>query len=302
MAAPLDAERARLRALGLTEAEVSQVLINQASGLGSPQPAGVVPVQGNMTGVLGNASAVLSHARGALPAIKAELGNLSDSTAPAKSRGISTLKLAGVALIVTVLGYAIYQEWQIHIVNAPITAAAQAQKANAEAAVAPDVAEGERTKALAASLSPNQLLGIDTDDVIHNRKDCLQTVDHELTIRGCTNMLRSGVTDRLVPREWSYYSRGDAYRLTGRYTAAINDLNEAIKLNSTKADFYYVRALAHMRANEIDQTVADLGRAIELSPNEARFYHTRGQVYSMFLYDKVKAKVDSDQEKRLSSK
>ena len=57
-----------------------------------------------------------------------------------------------------------------------------------------------------------------------------------------------------------------------------------------------------MRANEIDQTVADLGRAIELSPNEARFYHTRGQVYSMFLYDKVKAKVDSDQEKRLSSK
>jgi len=58
--------------------------------------------------------------------------------------------LAAVAVIVAVLGYAIYQEWQIHIINAPITAAAQAQKAAAEAAVAAEVAKGEAAKAAAA--------------------------------------------------------------------------------------------------------------------------------------------------------
>ena len=133
-----------------TDAEISQILINQASGIGSQQPAGAAPVQGTMTGVLGNASAVLSHVRGTIPAIKADFANLSNPAAPSPARAKSAAALAAVAVIVAVLGYAIYQEWQIHIINAPITAAAQAQKAAAEAAVAAEVAKGEAAKAAAA--------------------------------------------------------------------------------------------------------------------------------------------------------
>jgi hypothetical protein len=129
MATPLDAEREKLRAQGYTEAEISQILINQASGLGSQQPAGAAPVQGNMTGVLGNASAALSHARGAIPLLKGEVANLSNPDAPRPSRAKSAAVVASAAVIAAVLGYAIYQEWQIHIVNAPNTAAGQASQA-----------------------------------------------------------------------------------------------------------------------------------------------------------------------------
>ncbi len=136
---PLDAERARLRAKGLTDEEISRVFINRESfGGGSQQPTGAPPIQGNMTGVLGNASAALSHARGAIPAIKTDFANLSNRAAPSSSRAKSAGVLAGVAVIVAVLGYVIYQEYQIHIVYAPITAAEQAQKAISDAQAAAD--------------------------------------------------------------------------------------------------------------------------------------------------------------------
>jgi hypothetical protein len=117
MATPLDAERARLRAEGHSEGEISQILINRASGNGSQQPAGPAPVQGgNMSGVLGNASAVLSHMKGTIPVLKADLTNLSSSTAPPKSRAKSFAVLAFAAVIAAVLAFAVYQEWQRHII------------------------------------------------------------------------------------------------------------------------------------------------------------------------------------------
>ena len=69
-----------------------------------------------MTGVLGNASAVLSHARATIPAIKADYANLFNRAAPPKTRAKSAAALAAVALIVAALGYAVHQEWQIHII------------------------------------------------------------------------------------------------------------------------------------------------------------------------------------------
>jgi hypothetical protein len=86
-----------------------------------------------MAGVLGNANAVLSHARGTIPVVKENFANLSDGSAPRRSRALSGVILAGVAVVVVALGYAIYQEWQIHIISATITAAEQARKTKADA-------------------------------------------------------------------------------------------------------------------------------------------------------------------------
>jgi hypothetical protein len=134
MATPLDAERARLRALGLTEDEVSRLLNPKESGGNSQQAAGAAPVQGQpMSGVLGNASAVLSHATGKLTGLKDHLATLFNPTAPAKSRAKSFAVLAFAAAIAVVLGYVLYQEYQINIVNAPITATQQALKSIADA-------------------------------------------------------------------------------------------------------------------------------------------------------------------------
>jgi hypothetical protein len=117
MATPLDAERARLRAEGHTDAEISQIFILRAVDGNSQQAAGAAPVQGgNMSGVLGNANAVLSHARATIPVLKADLETLSSSTAPAKSRAKSFAVLAFAAVIAAVLAFAVYQEWQRQII------------------------------------------------------------------------------------------------------------------------------------------------------------------------------------------
>ena len=61
---------------------------------------------------------------------------MSDRAASSKSRARSAAVLAFVAIIVAALGYAIYQEWQQHIISNTATAAAQAEKAKADACIA----------------------------------------------------------------------------------------------------------------------------------------------------------------------
>ena len=59
----------------------------------------------------------MSHIRGTIPALKGELANLSNPHAQRRLRAKSAALVAAAAVIVAVLGYAIYREWQIHIVD-----------------------------------------------------------------------------------------------------------------------------------------------------------------------------------------
>jgi hypothetical protein len=122
----LDAERERLRKAGYTDAEISKYFIERLHA-GSQQSPAAAPTQGTMTGVLGNASAVLSHAKGTIPVIQSNIANVADPAASPSSRARSTAVLALVAVIVAVLGYAIYQEWTIHIINAAAISRAETQ-------------------------------------------------------------------------------------------------------------------------------------------------------------------------------
>ena len=125
-------ERARLRAKGWSEDKIEKILFErEVAGSQPSQAAGAGPGQGNMTGVLGNASAVLSHAKGAIPAIQSNIAKVADPAAPPAARTQSAVVLAFVAVIVAVVGYAIYQEWQQHIVNATITSTNEAEKSKA---------------------------------------------------------------------------------------------------------------------------------------------------------------------------
>jgi len=89
-ATPLDAERKRLPETGYTDEEISKDFVERLYGAQQAPAAGGAPVQGTMTGELGNASAVLSHAKGKgiIPVLKAELANLSNSAAPALLFGL----------------------------------------------------------------------------------------------------------------------------------------------------------------------------------------------------------------------
>lgn len=144
---PLDAERERLRKKGWSEADIERILFQREVGRSQPPPAAAgAPVQGNMTGVLGNASAALSHAREAIFGIRKDITNVFDSAAAPLQRAISGGFLAFKAAIIVVLGFAIYQEWQQHIISATATAAAQATKAAAEARIADELATAQAQK------------------------------------------------------------------------------------------------------------------------------------------------------------
>jgi hypothetical protein len=129
-ASPLDVEREVLRKAGYTDAEVSQILVARAA---SQQPAGAAG-QGVMSNVLSSIVAVGSHARALIPTFRKDVMTVFDGAATASARAGAATSLAVKAVVIMVLGYAAWQEWQIHIVYATQTAAAQAAKAAADAA------------------------------------------------------------------------------------------------------------------------------------------------------------------------
>jgi len=121
-ATPLDAEREQLRKAGYTDAEVSQILIARAS----QQPAAAAG-QGVMSNVLSSLLAVASHARMLIPTFRKDVVTIFDGTATASARAGATASLTVKAVVVVVLAYAAWQEWQQHIIYATETAASQAR-------------------------------------------------------------------------------------------------------------------------------------------------------------------------------
>jgi hypothetical protein len=134
----LDAERARLRGAGYTDAEVSQILISRASQ--QPAAAG----QGALSNALSSIVAVVGHARALIPTLRKDVATVFDGGATAPERAGATASLAVRAVVVLVLGYAAWQEWQIHIVyqtqiqrNQAAITAAQSATANTRARPTP---------------------------------------------------------------------------------------------------------------------------------------------------------------------
>jgi hypothetical protein len=147
-ATPLDAEREQLRKVGYTEAEVSQILIARALA-GTQHPAGHVG-QGVMSNVLSSMLGVASHARMLIPTFRKDVVTIFDGTAAASARAGATVSLAVKAVVVLVLSYAAWQEWNQHIISATQIAEIQARKIKAEECSA-------RMKAIIDTVPVNQL-------------------------------------------------------------------------------------------------------------------------------------------------
>jgi hypothetical protein len=143
-AAPLDAERARLRSAGYTDAEISHILTQREIGA-SPHPAGAG--QGVMSSVLSSIMAVGSHARAVIPSFRKDAATIFDGAATASARAGATASLVVKAVVILVLGYAAWQEWNQHIISQTEIAAQNAEKAKWEALEA-------KTKAHAISQPP----------------------------------------------------------------------------------------------------------------------------------------------------
>jgi tetratricopeptide (TPR) repeat protein len=98
-------------------------------------------------------------------------------------------------------------------------------------------------------------------------------------IVGCTNAIKSG---RYTGKDLAavFNGRGTAYRATGDFTRAIQDYDQAIKLNPNDATAFYYRGIANGKRGDPDRAIQDFGQAIKLNPNHVGAWYSRGLTYS----------------------
>ncbi len=92
------------------------------------------------------------------------------------------------------------------------------------------------------------------------------TIDQR--IDGCSAVIKAGRDS----------NRGLAHRLKGDDERAIQDYNQAIKLNAKSATAYNNRGVAYDRKGEYDHAIQDYGQAVKLKPS-AEVYFNRGNAY-----------------------
>jgi tetratricopeptide (TPR) repeat protein len=88
----------------------------------------------------------------------------------------------------------------------------------------------------------------------------------DVSIDGCTAVIKTG--DRILRRlAAAYNNRGVAYRIKANYAQAIDDFNEAIRLEPNYANAFNNRGVAYKNMGELDRAVADYDQAIAIKPD-----------------------------------
>ena len=77
----------------------------------------------------------------------------------------------------------------------------------------------------------------------------------------------------------AYHNRGLAYGTLGQYERAIEDYNEAIRLNPQNAMAYYNRGVAYHKLGQYERAIEDYDEVIRLDPEYSNAYNNRGLAY-----------------------
>jgi len=95
---------------------------------------------------------------------------------------------------------------------------------------------------------------------------------------GCAAYIALGATDKdqLV---WAHAVRAMAFSAIRDLDSALAELDEAIKLDATKPNSYFMRAAAYEAKKDYDKALADLDEAIRLDAKHGDYYLLRGNVY-----------------------
>ena len=95
----------------------------------------------------------------------------------------------------------------------------------------------------------------------------------------CTSAIEAAPehsADEYIALNLVYAHRGDAYVDLGQYALAVEDYNQAIKLDPSDEAFYRDRGTAYFLMGEYARAVQDYDEAISLHPDNADAYYCRG--------------------------
>ena len=100
----------------------------------------------------------------------------------------------------------------------------------------------------------------------------------DLVIDACTAIIQA---NQETPKRLAFAlaNRGYAYRNKHDYDRAIQDLDQAIKLDPDNALAFVNRGDAYRNKREYDRAIRDYDQAIKLDPNNAITFNDRGSAY-----------------------
>ncbi len=104
-------------------------------------------------------------------------------------------------------------------------------------------------------------------------------VSPDQQISGCTAIIGS-TRDKPSILATAFNNRAGAYFSQGLFEQAIQDLDQAVKLNPNYARAFVHRGRVYRSIGQYDHAIQDFDRAIKLEPNYPHAFVERGSVYS----------------------
>src|SRR6266851_5797070 len=100
----------------------------------------------------------------------------------------------------------------------------------------------------------------------------------EVAIQSCTAIIKSG-REKGAKLATAYYSRATARRVEGWYDRAIEDYDQAIRLDPKHAIAYNDRGTAFSHKALPNRAIQDFDQAVRLDPKYAFAFNNRGNAY-----------------------
>jgi tetratricopeptide (TPR) repeat protein len=116
-----------------------------------------------------------------------------------------------------------------------------------------------------------------------NWKRCRQA-DADARLAGCRALIQSG-QEKPSELARAYHYRGIAYSAKKLFDSAIEDFNEAIKLDPAFVDAYGDRGIALTAAGRLMDAIPDFTRVVEADPKSAYAFYDRGLCYEILGLD-----------------
>ncbi|HTY76709.1 MAG TPA: tetratricopeptide repeat protein [Candidatus Bathyarchaeia archaeon] len=109
---------------------------------------------------------------------------------------------------------------------------------------------------------------------------CAETTDANLAFDLCTRAIQSGALSGPA-LAMTFNNRGNAYQSKNEFQRAIQDYDEAIRIDPDSALAFNNRGSAFQHMGNYDRAIQDYDQAIRLDGTSAFAYNNRGRVYHL---------------------